>query len=244
MPSLRERQTSLQAAILAEDADASPASMRDSAAVAVYRRAYRARLAGALRLNYPVLAELLGEPEFRRVADDYARAVPSYHYSIRGHGSDLWRSLDGARADLARMEWALGSAFDAPDTTPLAAGSLAAIPVQQWAGLPLGAHPSVAVLSMSWAVEAQWEAVRAGGGAMAAQPGEHAHALLVWRKNLQSHWRIASLPEGRALRDLDERGTLQRACDTLAEADAEAIGGWFAGWVHEGMLVAKGGAPA
>ncbi|MEP7068399.1 MAG: DNA-binding domain-containing protein [Usitatibacter sp.] len=244
MPSLRDRQTSLQAAILADGADASPASMHDSPAVAVYRRAYRARLAGALRLNYPVLAELLGEQEFRRVADDYARAVPSSHYSIRGHGSDLWRSLDGARADLARMEWALGSAFDAPDAPPLAVGVLAAIPVNHWAGLPLGAHPSVAVLSMSWAVEAQWEAVRAGGVMAAAPPEEHAHALLVWRKNLQSHWRIASLQEARALRELDERGTLQRACDTLAEADAEAVGGWFSGWVQEGMLVAKAGAHA
>ena len=238
MPSLRDEQLALQAAILAADAAASSSSVREPSGIAVYRNAYRARLAGALRLNYPVLAELLGESEFRCVADGYARDFPSHHYSIRGHGSELWRKFGGALADLARMEWALGSAFDAPDVPPIEASFLEAISIDEWAALRLAAHPSVVVLSMSWAIEAQWEAVRAGDGHARAEPAEHAHALLVWRKNLQSHWRIASLQEGRALRNLHGGGTLQHACDALTDADAEAIGGWFAGWVREGMLVA------
>ncbi len=239
MPSLRDEQRALQAVILAGDAASPCAPTRDGQGVAVYRFAYRARLAGALRVNYPILATLLGELEFRRIADAYAGAMPSRHYSIRGHGSELWRSLYGARADLARMEWALGSAFDAPDAAPIEAAFLESIPVDEWADLPFAAHPSVAVLSMSWTVEAQWEAVRAESGSAIDEPREHEHALLVWRKNLQSHWRSASVAEGQALLALHASGTLGRACEALDEAGAEAIGGWFAGWVREGMLVAR-----
>lgn len=232
MPSLREYQRGLQAAILAEDAP-SPAEQ-----LAIYRHAYRARLAGVLRQNYPVLAEQLGEDELLRVAGDYARTRPSHHFSIRWYGSELASVLSSApMQELARMEWALGTAFDAADREPLDVQGLADVPVDDWAQLPLALHPSVKVLELQWAIEPIWESVRSSGKSVSTAPGAHAHMLLVWRKELQAHWRIASPEEGRALQALGMHGTLGAACEAIGEQSAIAMGEWFAGWVREEMLV-------
>lgn len=242
MLSLPECQAALRGAILADKARSAPGAGSE-AGLAVYRNAYRARLAGALRTNYPVLAELLGEEGFRALADDYARATPSRHYSIRWHGADLPRHLgNGADADLARMEWALGAAFDAADARPLDAAFLRTIPELEWAGVPIALHPSVSVLRMSWAVERQWEAIRAGGPASAAEPDEH--ALVVWRMSLQSHWRIADPGEGAALLALGASGTIERACEAADESFARQLGAWFARWVVDGLLTTREGSSA
>ncbi len=238
MPSLLDEQRALQAAILAQEEYAPLLERSFSPRLAIYRHAYRARLAGALRLNYPMLATLVGPEAFDRIAQDYAQANPSRNFSIRWHGADLATTLpDGPLAHLARMEWALAAAFDAADGPALEKDGLARVPVDEWPDLPLGLHPSVRVVSMGWAVEAQWEALR-DEVALPPPPEANAHALLAWRKQLQAHWRIASLEEGRALLALSARGTLQRVCETLGEEDAAQVGAWFATWVHEGMLVA------
>jgi hypothetical protein len=68
------------------------------------------------------------------------------------------------------------------------------------------------------------------------------HALLVWRMNLDAHWRIAGAGEARALLALDLGGSLQHACEAMGDEDAGEVGAWFAGWVREGLL-ATGAAP-
>ena len=238
MPSLLDQQRALQAAILAQEECAPLLERSFSPRLAIYRHAYLARLAGALRLNYPMLAKLVGPEAFDRIAQDYAQAHPSRNFSIRWHGADLGTTLsDGPLANLARMEWALAAAFDAADAPVIDKDGLARVPVDDWPDLPLALHPSVRVVSMRWAVEAQWEALR-DEIALPPPPEANVHALLVWRKELTAHWRIASVEEGRAVLALGAGGTLQRVCETLGEEKAAQVGAWFAAWVHEGMLVA------
>jgi len=235
MPSLREAQLALQAAILAPS---DPAWAGDPVRLGVYRNAYWARLAGVLRVNYPVLAKMLDEEEFDSLACEYARQYPSRSFSIRWHGAHLDRVIgDPGLAELARMEWALGTAFDAADARTVDMAYLAQHPVETWSDLPLNVHPSVQVLDMAWNVEAQWEAVKRGEAPGPFQP--KAHALLVWRKELQAHWRIATVEEGIALRALARDGTLQSACEAVPEDQAGQAGTWFALWVQEGMLAAR-----
>lgn len=222
MRSLHESQARLRAAILA------PAPHAD-AGLEIYRHAYGARLAETLRKNYPVLAQRLGSESFTRLARRYADAHPSHHFNIRWYGGQLWRELRGAYADLARMEWALGLAFDADDAPPLTWDDMKSISVDAWPSVPLALHPSTQVLAMSWAAEGLWQ------GASASHR-RHDHALLVWRKDLQAHWRIATRAEAAALRAL-RPGTLADACLALGDADAGQVGSWLAGWIREGMLV-------
>jgi hypothetical protein len=235
MRSLREAQVALREAILAEEGPGDLSGTGPSEGITIYRNAYPSRLAGALRVNYPVLAQLLGEAGFRRAADAYARAYPSRHPSIRWHGAELWRTLEaGPIAELARMEWALGTAFDAADARSLDVAFLGTHPVEQWADLRVALHPSVTVLEMSWAVEPQWEAIRGGHEPPVAE--RSAHALIVWRMRLQAHWRIASAEEGSALLALGACGTLQSACEVLGDVSPETVGAWFARWASDGLL--------
>ena len=235
MPSLRESYTALQAAILAPG---EPAWRGDAVRLGVYRNAYWSRLAGVLRVNYPVLAKMLVEEEFDSLACEYATQYPSRSYSIRWHGRHFDRVMpDAGLADLARMEWALGIAFDAADARVVDMAYLQQHPVEQWSELPLALHPSVQVIDMAYNVEAQWEAVKRDETPGPFQP--KAHALLVWRKDLQAHWRIASVEEGAALKALAKEGTLQAACEAVPEEVAGEVGTWFAIWVQEGMLAAR-----
>ena len=240
MHSLLEAQRALQRAILTDDPDAWASPPR----VGIYRYAYRARLAGALRANYPALARMIGEDEFRTLAEGYARAHPPRHFSIRWHGHALAEYLPaGPEADLARMEWAIAEAFDAADAEPIEPQRLADEPVEGWADLPLALHPSVEVLPMRWAVECAWERLRHEAAADAREIEPRPHALFVWRRNLDAHWRIAGADEARALLALDLGGTLEHACEAIGDAGAGQVGAWFAGWVREGLLTAAARAP-
>jgi len=238
VPSLRERQRLLQLAILAEEHLVPPLSRAEFPRLALYRHAYRARLAEALRTNFPVLARVMGDAAFGRMANDYARARPSRRYSIRWHGDGLAAFLgDGPLADLARMEWALGTAFDAPDAQAIDAHFMARVPVEAWAEMPVALHPSARLVAMEWSVESQWQSIRDDPGAQTAAPRREGHVLLAWRKGLEAHWRIASIEEGRALRALHAGGSLLHACEAMADsAEAARVGEWFAGWVAQGML--------
>ena len=237
MPSLLEVQRAMQRAIV--EAAAPPAAVEDAARMAIYRYAYGARLASALRSNYPALARALGDERFEGAANEYARTHPSRHYSIRWHGHRLAGTFsDGRLADLARMEWALGAAFDAADARVADEAFLGTIPLERWEDVALAPHPSVSVLRLTWEVEPHWKALRAGDPAPPRAPRRHPHTILVWRKGLDAFWRTCADAEGRALLSLRGHGTLRNLCRRSSEARARRIGEWFAGWVREGLLAA------
>ncbi len=244
MPSLPEQLHALARAIVADEAPAPAEAAFGRERLAVYRHAYRARLEEALRVNYPALATVLGDEGFSRVAAAHAARRPPAHYSIRWHGADLFADLPpGPLAELARMDWALGEAFDAADADAVDPGSLARHPPGEWAGLAFALHPSVRVLMMGWAVEPLWEAARKSPQGPFAQPASDRHALVAWRLAREAHWRVATQEEGRALCALGRLGTLEAVCGGESEDDAARIGEWFAGWVQGGLLVRRGEAP-
>ena len=241
MPSLLEQQRLLQASILMPDALAAVLRANCSPRIAIYRDAYFARLAGALRTNFPALAALLGDQKFDELARRYARDRPSRHFSIRWHGKQLadYELGHPALNDLARMEWALGASFDAPDAAALDAAALSAEPVEQWGALRVAPHPSVVTLALDWAVEPTWDALRSGAAEI-PEPAAHSHALLVWRRDWRAHWRISTAAEAQALHRLHTARSLDALCDGhgVAHATPEQLGEWFAGWVRDHMLVA------
>src|SRR5439155_1691161 len=97
------------------------------------------RLVDALREDFPKLATVLGDGGFADLVRGYIRAHPSTAPSIRHLGRALPDFLAGYQpaylADLARLEWTRLQVFDAPDETPLTAGDLRRIAVEEWPGL-------------------------------------------------------------------------------------------------------------
>ena len=193
---LRRQQQAFAAAVLAQGTrtdtgTGTEALLRrgpagSAAAIGVYRHAYSARLVGALRDNFEILARALGDAGFDALATAYITAQPSRQPSIRWFGDQLIAFMDQrlaaddgllphpALADLARMDWALRGAFDAADAPVITRDALAALPPDDWPGLRLLLHPSVRQVGLQWAVEGAWHALRAAadGTAGAANDGD------------------------------------------------------------------------
>jgi hypothetical protein len=201
-------------------------------------------------MNFPVLAQLLGESDFQALAAAYVRAHESQTFSIRYYGHELAVFLEQEPpyaqtpllAELARWEWAMTEVFDAADAAPVGAADVSGFPPEQWALLRFGWHPSVRRLSLSWNVPQTWKAVSEQSPcpepSLASQPGE----WLLWRRDLSIYFRSLSPAEGAALGAAQEGHTFgevcERLCTSLAEAQAPAqAAGYLREWLVSGMIV-------
>lgn len=223
----------------------------------IYRHAYRARLRGALADNYTVLQRALGDDGFDALAEAYIDAHPSARPSIRWFGDQLPAFMDErgdlvphpALADIARMDWALRSAFDAADAPVLDLGVLATIAPERWAELRLAAHPSVQLLPLNWTVEAAWRALRAYEPESDTpepelpEPDAQPHALLVWRRELETQWRSLPALESRLLQAALAGASFAQWCAVAADAlngdetqAAQATAGALQQWLHDGLF--------
>lgn len=214
----------------------------------IYRNAYRARLTDALRENYPVLHRVQGDEAFDELAERFIAACPSQHPSIRWFGNALpaWLAANHdqlshpALADLTRMEWALGTAFDAADDAPLSVEQLLAVAPEDWPELRFFAHPSLRLIALGWAVEPLWRALSDNPDAETAAPEPQPHHLLAWRQNDQTQWRSVETFEAdllqAALSGQSFAELCERAAATQGEQAAAAVAGHLRIWVEAGLL--------
>lgn len=191
----------------------------------LYLIAYRARLLAALRENFPVLARALGDDEFDALAVTYLDAHPSPHRSIRWFGDTFCDFLGAAPErlphpallDLARMDWALCLAYDATDATPVTAATLRGLPPDAWAGLRFALHPSVSLLTVDWLVAPIWHALNDDADAQTEAPEPGVHTLMVWRRELECHWRTLDELEAQALAAIRDGAPYGDVCAGIAE---------------------------
>lgn len=256
MNKLADQQRALQRAI-ASGRDAGPllrALPGREPLLRIYQNAYKARLIGALRDNFGVLPRVMGDEAFDALALAYVAEHPSQHASIRWFGNKLPRFMAGneslvqhpALSDLARMEWALRSAFDAADGETLDAASLAGVPADQWPFLSFEILPSVQLLAMDWAVEPVWRAmqlvdVESGDEPELPEPVAHPHALLIWRQGLENRWRSMDPMPANLLRAAMAGSRFGELCELAAsqvgnEQAAAAAVGALQGWLADGLL--------
>ena len=233
MTALRNLQEQFQNALL-HDQHLPHAQLQNNEVVrfGVYRNAYRARLCAALRDNYQVLPQVMGDAAFDALAAAYINARPSQHYSLRWYGDGLCDFMaqhpelleHPAIYDLACMEWALRNAFDAPNATPLTAEQLAAIAPAEWADLQLKLHPSAQLLKLQWAVGPIWHALHDGqdGQNDLAAPEDLAHHMLVWRLELGTQWKTLSDSESEFVQGLQAQLGFGQICTQLAQTVGEA----------------------
>lgn len=180
-----------------------PARLRDIAISAetglgIYRHAYRARLVECLADDFPALRALLGPAAFDELAGAVIAARPPRDATLNRYGRQLVVHLRAHPAagrpalDLARLEWALVEAIHAPLAPALAADALAGLPPQAWAGLRLGAVPSLRVVTSRWQIDLLYrQHLRGETPVVAAPDGE---CVLVLRREDGLH-RLALVPE-------------------------------------------------
>lgn len=223
----------------------------------IYRNAYAARLTEALGDNHEVLRRAMGDEAFAALAAAYVAAEPSTQPSIRWFGHRLADFMDEtcaagdaqglvphpALADLARMDWALRTAFDAADAPVIGVAELAALPAERWPELRLQCHPSVQCLALGWAVAPVWHAIRQapeGQEPDLPAPEPLPHTLLVWRLGLATHWRVLDEGEAALLRlAIAGRPLAELFALAADQADADAlvqVSGRVARWLADGLV--------
>lgn len=264
--SLRAQQQALAAAIVGDTGHIEPwlqpRADGTPALIQVYRHAHAARLRGALRDNFEVLARAMGDEGFDALAGAYLAAHPSTRPSIRWWGDRLAEFMaqagddlvpHPALVDLARMDWALRSAFDAADAPMLQPTDLQALPPEAWPALRLQLHPSVALVPLQWAVEAAWRTLQQHSQAAEERaeepelppPQALEHTLLVWRRGLATQWRSLDESEATLLRAV-QAGEPFAALGEIAATganvsdDPQAAGARMASalnqWLADGLL--------
>lgn len=214
----------------------------------IYRNAFIARLTAALKENFPVLHRVLGDVAFSELAADFIEARPSRTPSIRWFGAELSEFLaqhldlvpHPALVDLARMEWALCTAFDAFDADRVEVSDLLALNPANWPALCFQPHPSLRLIQLGWAVEPLWSALSVDENAATEPPEALDHPLLVWRRDMQTQWRSVAAFEARILAACIAGQPFAALCalaaDEVGERAAEEVAGYLRAWVEAGLF--------
>ena len=216
----------------------------------VYRDAYALRLIEVLTNDYPGLLAMAGPADFDRMARAYIAAHPSHHPSVRWFGARLADFLAGtapysglaAAAEMARFEWALGEAFDAPDDTPIQAADLMALPPEAWEELRLAPLRSLRQLTLAHEVPQAWQhrdEVEPGSLEVMAAAGPA--DWVIWRPERTSHFRSLEPDEAAMLAAMIEGQAFPELCESLvphvgADAAPAQAAGRLRSWVEEGMI--------
>ncbi len=215
----------------------------------IYANAYRLRLLEALHTDYPGLHALAGDAEFDAIGRAFIDAQPSTYYNLRWYGGELPKFLRAAEAyreykvlaEMANFEWALATAFDAPDEPVLRVEDIARVAPEAWATMRFRPHPSVQLVDLQWDVVAVWKA--ADEKREAETPGQSDVPVrwIVWRTELRTMFRSLAHDEAIAFDALREGASFGELCETLLgwyEPDAVAARAaeLLKQWTHAGIL--------
>ncbi|WP_170921070.1 DNA-binding domain-containing protein [Enhydrobacter aerosaccus] len=216
----------------------------------VYRDAYAWRLIEVLTADYPGLMAMAGPADFDHMARAYIAAHPSRYRSVRWFGRHLADFLAStepyikspAAAEMARFEWTLGEAFDAPDAEPLAAEQLVALPAEAWETLAFNPLPSLRRLSLSYEVPQGWqkrEEVEPGNLEVGAT--SDSVAWVIWRPERTTQFRSMEPDEAAMLTAMVEGRPFPDLCQALAphvgeEQSPARAAALLRGWVEAGMI--------
>ena len=207
------------------------------------------RLRDALSEAYDKTHRYLGDELFYAAAAGYVEQNPSQYSNLRWYGASFPTFLQQylpehpVVAELAAFEWALSLAFDAQDQTTLPLSALAQVQAHEWESIGFACHASVRFLPLHSNCVAIWLALADETPASPAPPApswqEPAQPWLIWRKNLQAHFRCLSAAEYVALAALHNGRGFAEVCAMVTESAPEneaQIGHWLQIWLGDEVL--------
>lgn len=156
---------------------------------AVYRNNVQSSLINALTDSYPVVVQLVGDEFFRAMARIYVQSNPPTSPLLNNYGKDLATFIAGFApaasvpylADIARLERWRVNAYHAADAPTLGHEQIAVVLSSPniLNVLSIGFHPSLELLSSSFAVVEIWAAHQQGTTLAGIDPHQGQNALVV-----------------------------------------------------------------
>jgi hypothetical protein len=144
------------------------AAPRAARAFEVYRNNYRVTLQEALRVTYPVTAQLVGDEFFAAMINVFVTSSPPRSPVLIEYGGELPDFISQFEpaatvpylADVARLEAAWNDAYHAPESGCLQPSALAGLTAELLAVTLATLHPSVQLVRSSFPVASIWESHR------------------------------------------------------------------------------------
>ena len=215
----------------------------------VYRNAYVLRLIEILQGDFAQLHTYLGDDGFEKVARAYIAAHPSRVRSARWFGAHLADFLRVTKpfdrrpvlADLAALELALNTAFDAADAPVLAMPDLASIAPDDWAHLVFTPQPCVQRIDLTTNAAAIWIATANEETPPRAVNSKTAVKVLVWRQEAMPKFRILKDEEAMMWTEAAKGVRFSVLCEMAAAFDdpdsaAMRAATYLSSWVQSGNL--------
>lgn len=166
---LPELQQAMRAGILGEAPDALlaailPAGLDPAARLQIHRNNTIIGLTEALKTTFPVVARLVGERFFGFAAASFIRMAPPAQPCLAEYGTGFPRFLAGFEPaaslpylpDVARLEWVVNEAYNAPDEAPLAPAAIADLSQELYPRLKLALQASCRFVASSYPIKRIW----------------------------------------------------------------------------------------
>lgn len=173
---LRELQGAMAASVLQGADQALAPIVRDDGMafdhrLQVYRNNTLVSLTAALKETFAVVCRLVDDRFFGYAAQEYIRGHPPRAPRLAEYGADFGDFLAAFEPvrhlaylpDVARLEWAVNTAFHAEDAPTLDPARIAALPQERYAALRFDAHPSGRLFESGFPVDRIWQAHQPGG---------------------------------------------------------------------------------
>ncbi len=233
-----------QRAFMAEISAADDGLGSSSTGMAIYRNAYRGRLADALASGFERTLRWVGEDMFEAAAAHYILTHPPRSWTLDAYGADFPAALadlfrdDPEVAELAWLEWHMQQAFAARDAGDLTPAGLAEAGRAEgdWEQRRLAPAAGLVWREVTHDLAGLWHGLAGDADPPAGPLGATPAILLVWRKDSSPHFRMLDPAEFAALEPLLRGETFGYAASALGEAGIARFGQWFALWLGEGLF--------
>ena len=255
MSTLKEIQEKFQKSILQQDEtiidDIVDTSKEERAVLLnVYQHAYGARLIEFLENDFPKTFAYMGDENFNHIAKDYYETHPSDNPNARWFGRFFPEFLakhpelvnNPECGELAHLEYALGTAFDAPDTKPLTKTDFAQLSPEDWPTLKFKAHPSTSRLSLKTNASEIWSSLHKEEELVESKSKALIIELISWRGDNMARFRTMSYDEAMIWDEALKGANFGQICEMLGtywpseEAPLKAAG-YLQAWIASEFLI-------
>jgi Putative DNA-binding domain len=166
-----------------------------------------ARLTEFLAVDHVKLQLYLGAANFRAIGRRYAANYPQRDTNARWFSRNLPKFLgetipysrNPELAELASLETALNTAFEAPDVPLVSATEFASLAAKDLNQCAIVLHPSVQHLRFLWNATSLWAALHCGEQPPRPERLDAPQDLLVWRQGSHPRFRMLGQDEAMAL---------------------------------------------
>ncbi len=212
----------------------------------VYQNNYRAQLVACLEESFAQTLAWIGGAAFHDAVVRHIERVPPSSWTLDAYPRDFpatFRMLypdDPEIAELAWLELALGEAFVAADSAMLTLEVAAGI---DWDEAVLRFTPTLDIGEARTNAASIWSSLRDGEVPPAVEQRADACAILVWRRDMVSHFRSIDAAEHRAILQARAGVGFGALCAMIVAEAGEhdgvsRAGGYLGRWLSDGLLVA------